>query len=232
MLQSPVCLSMISLVGQIVCACGWSQNPTYCPFFRATVVNVRSGCEIQQLFPLWSTSLSRRGESHKLPFGGACKIQWFPSDCPRHSRVCAPAPAPVWAPDSISDPGSLPPSATVWAPSSGQHGSPATGWVQSWWGLVVSHRILKEEEEKKRDREKKSKGELLLGTSWKLWTYSISDLRVDNLSKEGRALTVTNNYFWQPLNSQTYCPGSGQLSYGSIQLGQLRQEIHIKLQNR
>ncbi|KAM7397033.1 hypothetical protein PAMP_020031 [Pampus punctatissimus] len=91
---------------------------------------------------------------------------------------------------------------------------------------------LKEvEEEEKRDREKKSKRTLLLGTSWKLWTYSISDLRVDNLSKEGRALTVTNNYFWQPLDSQTYCPGSGQLSYGSIELGQLRLEIHIKLQN-
>lgn len=58
----------------------------------------------------------------------------------------------------------------------------------------------------------KSKGELLLGTSWKLWTYSISDLRVDNLSYEGRALTVTNNYFWQPFNNQTYCPGSGPFS--------------------
>lgn len=90
--------------------------------------------------------------------------------------------------------------------------------------LSVSHRILKEEEEEQ------SWGEFLLGTSWKLWTYSISDLRVDNLSKEGRALTVTNNYFWQPFNRQTYCPGSGQLSYGSMELGQLRQEIHTKLQ--
>lgn len=51
---------------------------------------------------------------------------------------------------------------------------------------------------------------------------------VNNLSKEGRALTVTNNYFWQPFNSQTYCPGSGQLSNGSIELGQLRQAIYIK----
>ncbi|KAF3688573.1 hypothetical protein EXN66_Car004245 [Channa argus] len=58
-----------------------------------------------------------------------------------------------------------------------------------------------------RDTDRKSKRELLLGTSWKLWTYSISDLRVDNLSKEGRTLSVTNSYFWQPHNSQTYCPG-------------------------
>lgn len=91
--------------------------------------------------------------------------------------------------------------------------------------LAVSDRILKEEEVEKRHRERKSKRELLLGTSWKLWTYSISDLGVDNLSKEGRTLTVTNNYFWQPLNSQTYCPGPGQLLCGSIELGQLRQKF-------
>lgn len=30
LLQSPVSLSMISLSGQIVCACGWSKNPSYC----------------------------------------------------------------------------------------------------------------------------------------------------------------------------------------------------------
>ncbi|KAK2842555.1 hypothetical protein Q5P01_012755 [Channa striata] len=93
-------------------------------------------------------------------------------------------------------------------------------------------RILKEEEEDKTHRQRKSKRELLLGTSWKLWTYSISDFRVDNLSREGRTLSVTNNYFWQPLNSQTYCPGSGQLSSGSIKPGQLRQEIHIRLLNQ
>lgn len=42
-----------------------------------------------------------------------------------------------------------------------------------------------QDSERRGGREKqreKSKGELLLGTSWKLWTYSISDLRVDNLS--------------------------------------------------
>lgn len=98
-----------------------------------------------------------------------------------------------------------------------------TFWKQDLTHLAVSHRILKEKEEEN------SKEEFLLGTSWKLWTYSISDLRVNNLSKEGRALTVTNNYFWQPFNSQTYCPGSGQLSYGSIKLGQLRQDNQIKL---
>ncbi|KAG7230920.1 hypothetical protein INR49_024948 [Caranx melampygus] len=85
---------------------------------------------------------------------------------------------------------------------------------------------------RKETQREKSERELLLGTCGKLWTYSISDLRVDNLSKEGRALTVTNNYFWQPFHSQTYCPGSGQLLYGSIKLGQLRREIHIKLQAR
>lgn len=96
---------------------------------------------------------------------------------------------------------------------------------QEFTHLAVFHRILKEEELEKRHRERKSKRELLLGTSWKLWTYLISDLGVDNLSKEGRTLTVTNNYFWQPLNSQTYCPGSGQLLCGSIELGQLRQKF-------
>lgn len=44
---------------------------------------------------------------------------------------------------------------------------------------------FKKDSERRGGREtqrEKSKGELLLGTSWKLWTYSISDLRVDNLS--------------------------------------------------
>lgn len=83
-------------------------------------------------------------------------------------------------------------------------------------------RILKE------DEEERSRGEFLLGSDWKLWTYSISELRVDNLSKEGRALTVTNNYFWQLFNSQTYCAGAVQLSYGSIKTEQLRHQICIK----
>ncbi|KAL7402283.1 hypothetical protein ABVT39_012516 [Epinephelus coioides] len=91
----------------------------------------------------------------------------------------------------------------------------------------------KEKKRRKGDTEgKKSKRDFLLGTSWKLWTYSISDLRVDNLSKEGRALTVTNNYFWQPFNSQTYCPGSGQPSYGSIELGQFIGKKSTKLQHQ
>lgn len=43
------------------------------PFSRAKMVNVQSGREFWQRFPLWSTSLLRRGESHKLPFGASCK---------------------------------------------------------------------------------------------------------------------------------------------------------------
>ena len=39
-------------------------------YSRAKMANVRSGYEIRQLFPRWFTSLSRRGESHKLPFCG------------------------------------------------------------------------------------------------------------------------------------------------------------------
>lgn len=92
--------------------------------------------------------------------------------------------------------------------------------------LCSSCRILKE------DEEEKSRGEFLQGSDWKLWTYSISELRVDNLSKEGRALTVTNNYSWQPFNSQTYCAGAVQLSYGSIEAVQLRHQILIKPQEK
>lgn len=40
----------------------------------------------------------------------------------------------------------------------------------------------------------------------KLEIMDLLDTRVDNLSKEGRALTVTNN--WQLFNSQTYYPAA------------------------
>lgn len=57
------------------------------PFFRAMMVNVRLWCEIQQLFSLWSTSLSRRGESHEI------SLRLSPSQlclCPSSSSSLSP----------------------------------------------------------------------------------------------------------------------------------------------
>lgn len=62
------------------------------------------------------------------------------------------------------------------------------------------------------EEEEKNEEEFVLGNEVEI--LDLLDIRVDNLSKEGRALTVTNN--WQPFNNQTCYPASGQLSYGSL----------------
>uniref|UniRef100_A0A1A8L1R5 Chromosome 17 open reading frame 85 n=1 Tax=Nothobranchius pienaari TaxID=704102 RepID=A0A1A8L1R5_9TELE len=54
-------------------------------------------------------------------------------------------------------------------------------------------------------REEKEQSE---SSSWdqngKVWTYLVSELREDNLSWEGRTLTVTNSYFWQQSGIQSW----------------------------
>lgn len=99
---------------------------------------------------------------------------------------------------------------------------------KNWLTLLFSRRKKrrKGEEEEKGDRaEKKQEG---ASPGNKQGIMDLFDIRPQSGQPIRRGTRPNCNYFWQPLNSQTYCPGSVQQSHTAGLNQAARARTHIK----